>query len=64
MTCCNNRCRQGRDCPERIERLREAKRLLDSGERECKDHWIQLVLPILAGALVGWAINLIRGALA
>lgn len=64
MSCCNNNCRQGRDCPERVERIREAKRLLDSGERECQDHWLQLVLLVLAGCLTGWVINLIREALA
>lgn len=64
MSCCNSRCRQGRDCPERIERIREAKRRLDSGESACRDHWMQLVLLVLAGCLIGWAINLIREALA
>lgn len=64
MTCCNNNCRQGRDCPERIERIREAKRALDSGERECQDYWLQLVLLVLAGCLIGWVINMIREALA
>ena len=64
MECCNGRCHQGRNCPERIERLREAKRVLDAGERECQDHWIQLVLLVLAGCMVGWVIGLIREALA
>ena len=47
-----------------MKRIREAKRLLDSGERECRDHWIQLVLLVLAGCLIGWVINMIREALA
>lgn len=64
MSCCNNECEQGRLCPERLERIYKAKQSLDSGERECWSHWIQLVLLVLAGALVGWVINMIREALA
>lgn len=64
MNCCNNRCRQGRDCPERLTRIREAKRLLDSGERECRDHWFYLVLLLLAAMLIGWVASLVREALA
>ena len=31
MNCCDrpNKCQRGRDCPTRIKRIREAKRLLD-----------------------------------
>lgn len=35
MNCCDDygNCRQGRDCPVRIERIRRAKEELDRGER-------------------------------
>ena len=34
MNCCDrpNKCQRGRDCPIRIERIREAKRLLDQDQ--------------------------------
>lgn len=64
MSCCNNNCRQGRDCPERMAQIREAKRILDSGERECKEHWFYLTLFILAAMLIGWVIGMVVKALA
>lgn len=30
--CCNHGCNQGRNCPVRIERVRQAKQLLDRDE--------------------------------
>lgn len=64
MNCCNNSCRQGRDCPERLAQIREAKRRLESGERECRSHWSYLTLFLLAATLIGWVASLIREALA
>ncbi len=49
--CCNKNCRQGRDCPERIERVRRAKAELDRGER-----W--LFLPVIRNLALALAVML------
>lgn len=51
MNCCDEygNCRQGRDCPVRIERLRQAKERLDAEERE---DWLGTALSVAAAALM------------
>jgi hypothetical protein len=58
--CCNKHCRQGRDCPVRIKRIREAKERLDREERrDLKPSINSLVLAVTI-MLAIWAGSMIH----
>lgn len=51
--CSTHGCNQGRDCPVRIERIREAKRRLDAGERRSYQ-FITMLLIVAVVSIIGW----------
>jgi len=54
MNCCDDygNCRQGRDCPVRIERVRQAKERLDHDASPWRRQLRQLAKWMLAAALL------------
>jgi hypothetical protein len=53
--CSTHGCNQGRDCPVRIERVRQAKELLDTDEQH--SGWFEIVFcvaAVLIGIWLGW----------
>ena len=64
MKRCEGECNQGRLCPERLARIREAKETLDAGGRERWTLWAQFVVLVLATGLACWVAGLALEALA
>ena len=61
MSCCNRDCNQGRLCPERAERIREAKRRLGINDGILPQGWF--AIGFCAAIIVISVAMLIDGAL-
>lgn len=52
MNCCNKDCNQGRLCPERAERIREAKRQLETFDGTLPRYWFGIGIGVCAAIIV------------
>ena len=65
MSCCNGNCRQGRDCPERLALIRDAKQLLDEDDDSlAPPTWMAIITVVLVVSWIGFAIACAMEALA